>query len=227
MAKPDLDPETQNPATDPDDREPESPGPSFAPQAHSLLDDTQGFLMGGVLASLGMVLLNSSGLMTGGTAGIAFVLHYLSGWGIGLCFVLLNLPFFALAIRRMGWLFTLKSLLSVLLLAVLVDLTPRFLVIGAVQPLYAALAGGLLLGMGVLAFVRHGSSLGGINILAVYLQQRHGLRAGKVQMAVDAVLSLAAFALLEPAQVLYSALGALLLGAVLAINHKPGRYMGV
>ncbi|TAM21129.1 MAG: YitT family protein, partial [Nevskiaceae bacterium] len=28
-------------------------------------------------------------------------------------------------------------------------------------------------------------------------------------------------------QVLYSGLGALVLGAVLAFNHKPGRYMGV
>jgi uncharacterized membrane-anchored protein YitT (DUF2179 family) len=116
---------------------------------------------------------------------------------------------------------------SDLLFGLMVDLQPKVIQFAAIDPLYAAIAGGLLLGMGVLAFVRHGSSLGGINILAVYLQQVHGWRAGRLQMAVDASIVLAAFVVLTPERVLYSILGASLLGAVLAINHKPGRYMGV
>lgn len=206
------------------DEDPEAVAP---PPPHSLLDDLQGFLMAGVFCSLGVTLFGVCGLMTGGTAGLAFLLHYLTGIGLGKVFFLVNLPFFGLAIRRMGWVFTLKSFLAVGLFSLLADLTPRFVKFAQVTPLYSALAGGLLLGMGVLAFVRHGSSLGGINILAVYLQKSRGLRAGTIQIAVDAVLCIAAFFVLEPLQVAYSALGALVLGAVLALNHRPGRYMGV
>jgi uncharacterized membrane-anchored protein YitT (DUF2179 family) len=196
-------------------------------QAHTLFDDIQGFVIGGVLTSLGVAMFGAGGLMTAGTAGIAFLLHYVTGLGVGLMFFAVNIPFFLLAYSRMGRVFTLKSFASVTLLSVLVDLMPHFLVFGHVAAPYSAFAGGLLLGMGVLAFVRHGSSLGGINILAVYLQQKHGLRAGKIQMAIDALIATAAFFLLPPMQVLYSVLGAVTLGAVLAINHKPGRYMGV
>lgn len=202
-------------------------GAEPGPQPHSLLDDVQGFLMAGVFCSLGVTLFGVCGLMTGGTAGVAFLIHYLTGLGVGKAFFLINLPFFGLAIRRMGWVFTIKSFISVSLFSLLADLTPRFVKFAEVTPLYSALVGGLLLGMGVLAFVRHGSSLGGINILAVYLQKSRGLRAGKIQIGVDVVLSIAALFVMAPIQVLYSALGAVTLGAVLALNHKPGRYMGV
>jgi uncharacterized membrane-anchored protein YitT (DUF2179 family) len=194
---------------------------------HTWLDDVQGFLAGTVLTSLGMALINAGGLMTSGTAGIAFLLHYLTGWGVGLMFFLVNLPFFALALRRMGWVFTLKSLVSVSLLSVMVDLLPHLLSLDYIQPIYAAAAGGVLVGIGILAFIRHGSSVGGVSILAVYLQQTRGIRAGKLQMVFDVSITIAALMVLEPTQVLYSILGAVVLGTILAINHKPGRYMGV
>jgi len=196
-------------------------------QPHSWFDDAQGFLIGTVLSSLGVALFSAGGLMTSGTAGIAFLLHYLTGWGVGLMFFVINLPFFALAFWRMGWVFAAKSLTSVALLGLMVDLQPHVIQFVTIEPVYAAVAGGLLLGMGVLAFVRHGSSLGGINILAVYLQQTRGIRAGKLQMVIDVLITIAAFLVLPVDRVLYSILGAVLLGAVLAINHKPGRYMGV
>lgn len=202
--------------------------PESAPvQAHSWLDDAQGFLVGTVLSSLGVALFNAGGLMTGGTAGIAFLLHYLTGLGVGVLFFLINLPFFVLAWWRLGGVFAAKSLVSVALMSLMVDVLPRVIEVNAIEPLYAAIAGGLLLGMGILAFIRHGSSLGGINILAVYLQQTRGIRAGKLQMVVDVAITIAACIMLPPDRVLYSIVGAVMLGGVLALNHKPGRYMGV
>ncbi|MBB3233032.1 YitT family protein [Halomonas stenophila] len=38
--------------------------------------------------------------------------------------------------------------------------------------------GGSLIGLGMRVLFRHRTSLGGINILALFLQQRHGWRAG-------------------------------------------------
>lgn len=65
-----------------------------------------------------------------------------------------------------------------------------------------------------------------MGILALWLQERHGWRAGKVQMAVDCAIVLLALAMVEPDRVGLSILGAVALNAVLAINHRPGRYMG-
>jgi uncharacterized membrane-anchored protein YitT (DUF2179 family) len=65
-----------------------------------------------------------------------------------------------------------------------------------------------------------------VGIAAVALQERLGWRAGKVQMAADvAILSLSLAVLAWP-QVLLSVVGALTLNLVLAINHRPGRYIG-
>jgi hypothetical protein len=46
-------------------------------------------------------------------------------------------------------------------------------------------------------------------------------------MACDALIVVAAFAWVEPARIALSVLGAVALNLVVAINHKPGRYLGV
>lgn len=196
-------------------------------QPHTWLDDAQGFLLGTVFVALGVSMFAANGQMTGGTAGIAFLLHYASGQSIGLMFLLANLPFFWLAMRRMGRRFGLKSLIAVGLLSGMIHVMPRLLAFDRIDPLYSALAGGLLIGMGALAFARHGASIGGVNILALYLQRHRHINAGKVQMLADALILIASFFVLDFVHLLYSLLGVITLGLVLAINHKPGRYMGI
>jgi len=46
-------------------------------------------------------------------------------------------------------------------------------------------------------------------------------------MAIDCAIVAAAFAIVEPGRVLLSVLGAVALNLVVAVNHKPGRYLGV
>jgi uncharacterized membrane-anchored protein YitT (DUF2179 family) len=87
--------------------------------------------------------------------------------------------------------------------------------------------GGCLIGAGLLMLFRHRASLGGINVLVLVLQDRHGWRAGTVQMAIDCLIVLAAFALVEPRLIAISVLGAVALNLVVAVNHRPGRYLGV
>ena len=116
---------------------------------------------------------------------------------------------------------------GVLLLSVLTELQTQFLQFSHLQPLYAAIAGGLITGTGFLVLFRHRCSLGGVGILALYLQDRYGWRAGKVQMAVDCCIVLLALWSVEPLRVAWSIAGAVALNLVLAMNHRPGRYMAV
>ena len=194
---------------------------------HPLWEDALALLLGTALVALGISFYSHAGLLTGGTVGLAFLLKYLLGWPFGLVFFLINLPFYALAIWRMGWPFTLRTFCAVALVSLFAELTPRWVGFAQLNPVYAALFGGFVMGLGLLMLFRHRASLGGVNILALYLQERFGLRAGKVQMGIDTVIVLAAVFIVPADKVVLSILGALALNMVLAINHRTGRYMGV
>lgn len=194
---------------------------------HSVAEDVQGMLLATLVSSLGLAVFAKGGIMIGGIAGVAFLVHYAAGWNFGLMFVLLNMPFYWLSVRRMGWEFTIKTFAAVGACGVLTDLLPRWADYSHMTTLYSAVVGGALVGLGILFFIRHRASLGGIGILAVYIQRDHGISAGKVQMSFDAMLMIAAFFILTPQKVGYSALGAVLLSLVLMFNHRPHRYMGV
>jgi uncharacterized membrane-anchored protein YitT (DUF2179 family) len=95
------------------------------------------------------------------------------------------------------------------------------------QPVYAAVMGGFLIGVGLLMLFRHQASLGGLNVLVLWLQQRYGWRAGAVQMGIDCLIVVAALAIVDAKLVAISVIGAVALNLVVAVNHKPGRYLGM
>lgn len=199
-----------------------------SPTRHSAFDDAQALITGTLFISLGVVLFKHEGLLTGGTAGLAFLLLYGTGISFGKLFFLINLPFYWLAWRRMGRRFTVKTFVAVALLSAMTEWQPMALALASVQPLYAAVMGGLLMGAGFLMLFRHRASLGGVGIVALWLQQEKGWRAGNVQMAVDCAIVLAAiFVVADWQRIAYSLIGAVALNLTLAVNHKPGRYVAM
>lgn len=198
--------------------------PASGAQRHSWFDDAQGLVTGVLFVAVALMLLKTAGLMTGGTAGIAFVLHYATGTPFGWLFFAVNLPFYALAWRRLGPRFTVKTVVAVTLLAWLSEQMPAWLQLGHVEPCFAAVAGGLLLGAAFIILFRHRTSLGGLNVLVLWLQDRFGWRAGVVQGGIDLVILLAAVPWLDARRALWSVVGALAMNLALAINHRPGRY---
>jgi len=196
------------------------------PSRHRLHEDIIAIVIGTTLMAIGITLYRSVLLVTGSTAGLALLLNYATGVGFGVLFFVINLPFYALALLRMGWPFTLKTIGAVGLLSLLSGLVPQWLVVAYVDPVFAALAGGGLMGLGILLLFRHKASVGGINILALYLQENFGIRAGYFQLAVDAVILVSALFVVPADRVLLSLLGAVMLNLIIAMNHKPGRYVG-
>jgi len=192
---------------------------------HSRLEDAQALLTGTLFAALGVALFKQAGMLTGGTVGIAFLLHYASGWPFGLLFFAINLPFYGLAWRRMGAAFTVKTVIAVGLMALLAEALPRWLRISALNPYFAAIAGGLLIGAGMLILFRHRASLGGLNVVVLWLQERRGWRAGYMQAGLDAAILLASLPWVPLERIGLSLLGMAAVNAALAINHRPGRYM--
>jgi uncharacterized membrane-anchored protein YitT (DUF2179 family) len=197
-----------------------------APSRHSLIEDIFAMLIGTMLVSLGIVLYAEATLATGSTAGLALLLQYATGIPFGWLFFAINLPFYVLAVLRMGWPFAIKTFACVGMVSFFSANIPLWLDISRIEPLYAALAGGGLMGLGILSLFRHKASVGGINILSLYLQENFNIRAGYFQLGVDAVILVAAFFVLPVDRVIYSILGALVLNMIIATNHRPGRYVG-
>lgn len=196
-------------------------------QQHSLLEDVLALLTATPLVALGITFYSQAELLTGSTAGLAFLIKYLTEWGFGPVFFLLNLPFYILAYLQMGWKFTLRTFCAVGLVSVFTEITPMWINVEYINPIYAAALGGMCLGLGMLLLFRHRASLGGINILALYLQDRFDIRAGKFQMGVDLVIVMLAIMVLPLDKVLLSITGAAVLNMILTLNHKQGRYQGI
>lgn len=198
-----------------------------ATERHSLFDDLQALVTGTLFVAIGLMLFRHAGLVTGGTAGIALVLHYATGLPFGAAFFAINLPFYGLAWQRMGRRFTVKTVVAVGMLSLLVEAVPQWLQLQAVHPVFAAIGGGLLIGAGFIILFRHQASLGGLNVFVLWLQAQRGWRAGHLQMAIDIGILLAALPWLQPWQLGLSVLGAVAMNFALAVNHRPGRYAAV
>ncbi len=200
--------------------------PALDVKRHALWEDALALVVGSYMLSWGLFFLHAIGGVAGGLAGVAFLGSYATGWSFGLIYFVINVPFYYLAVRRLGWRFTIKTLIAVGLISVGSSLHDRFITIDSISPLYAAICAGLAIGMGMLVLFRHGASAGGFGILAAFLQEKTGIRAGVTQGSLDVAVVLASLALVEPWILACSVIGVVMLNGVIAINHRPGRYFG-
>ncbi|MFF2633422.1 YitT family protein [Microbacterium sp. NPDC058021] len=193
---------------------------------HSVAEDVLGMLTGTFAASFGLYLLNASEAVTGGTAGLSLLLGFATGWPFWALFAVINVPFAVLAVYKRGWEFTIRTIIAIGLVSGFSVVHENLFQIASLNPVYGALAGNLMAGIGLLIVFRHGGSLGGFNVIALIVQDATGFRAGWTLMIFDLAVVLAALLVVPLPNVLLSALGAVLLNLVLALNHRPGRYIG-
>lgn len=192
---------------------------------HSLFEDGQGIAYGGLMAAFGIVILQSLGFITGQIAGLSVLIAYLTGWGFGPVFFVINLPFYWFGYKRMGPRFVAKTFAAVLLLSVLAQVLPHYLSFATLNPLVGAVLYGFVSGSALLALFRHGASLGGVGIMSLYLQDRTGFKAGWTQMIFDACVFVIALFVLPLPAVGWSFLGAVVINAVIAVNHRRDHYI--
>jgi uncharacterized membrane-anchored protein YitT (DUF2179 family) len=193
---------------------------------HRLWEDAFACLVGTAMVALGLQILTHLGLVTGQTAGLAVMVSYATDWPFGVVFFVVNLPFYILAVLRLGWRFTIKTAIAVSMVSIFAETFPHVLRFEHINPAVGAVLAGATTGLGLLSIFRHGASLGGIGILALFLQERAGIQAGWVQLGFDAVLFSIALALLDPWLVGWSLLGAAITNLIVGVNHRRDRYIG-
>lgn len=196
------------------------------PDRHSPWEDIQGIIVGATLVALSIQFLRAADLFTGQIAGLALIVAYPTGLPFGAIFFLLNLPFYVLAVRQLGWVFTLKSFAAVTLMSTLAESLPLVVQVQPLHPATGATLFGVLSGVGLLSLFRHGATLGGVGIVALWLQDTRGIKAGNTQLGFDLCVFAGALILFPLEVVLWSLMGAVILNALITVNHRRDRYIG-
>lgn len=138
--------------------------------------------IGSVVAAAGLeFFLIPNQIIDGGIVGISILLSHVTGIGVSLFILFLNLPFLYLGYMQIGKTFCLATLFSVVSLAYWVsvfhpisELTHDFFL--------AATFGGVLVGIGVGLIIRYGGSLDGTEIVAIILDKKSGFSVGEIVM---------------------------------------------
>lgn len=193
--------------------------------SHSLTDNLQGQAFGVVMTAFGLSLFGSAGLVTGQVAGVALLLSYVSDWSFGFLFFLINLPFYAFGYKTMGPAFVARSLISATVIAILADFAPDVMTFSDLNIWAAAVLAGCCTGIGLIALFRHGASAGGLGILALYIQERFGIKAGWFQLTTDLAIFGLSLLVIDSLAILASLLGALVMNALIAFNHRKDWYV--
>lgn len=144
-------------------------------------------ILGLFLTAAGIKLLTVHSLTFGGTAGVATLGSFMTEWSWGILFLVVNLPFFVLSIKKLGWTFSLSTFLCILLISVISDLMD-FVHFPTITPVFAAVIAGTLIGFGVSFVLNSGASLGGIHILALYLEQKSDINRGVTLFVTDFII---------------------------------------
>lgn len=146
-------------------------------------------IIGCLFCSIGVLLLRHSQLVTGGVPGMALIVSYLTGIPFSVTVWIVSIPFLILSIVGMGKEFTLYSFFAAICLSSMTGLD-YFLPNVIISEWVGAVLGSTSVGFGLAYLFCNGASLGGVNVLVLYLQRQKGFDPGKVTLLIDAVIIL-------------------------------------
>lgn len=140
-----------------------------------------GLAIGALIYTFGLdVFLVPNHVIDGGVVGIALMAAALTGWSFSIFIVLLNIPFFIFGYKKIGAIFTLQSLFSVLALSVWSNFIHYEPV--TTDPFLSTIYGGIIIGLGVGLIIRWGGSLDGTEILAIIADKKTPFSVGEIIM---------------------------------------------
>jgi uncharacterized membrane-anchored protein YitT (DUF2179 family) len=141
----------------------------------------------------------------GGVSGIAAILYHISGQRIlpGVAMLVINIPLFLIALRQLGGLFGVKTLLATVLYSVFVD---AFQVANMTEdPILASVYGGVIMGAGLGLILRTSATSGGTDLIAKLIHEKiPAIGISWVLFAIDSVVVIAAGIVFGATAMLYA-----------------------
>ena len=149
-------------------------------------------LIAGIFYALGIyTFAKPANFAPGGLSGLALIAHHLWNWPIGVTTLVLNIPLVLLSFRFVGGGFLIKTLRSMIICTLYVDVVFPHLPLYTGSPFLAALFSGATLGIALALFYMRGSSSGGADLLSMIIKVlRPHLSLGMLTLATDVVIIL-------------------------------------
>lgn len=183
--------------------------------------------IGIALASVGLKgFLLPNHFLDGGVTGVSLLINHVTGWNIAWLVVIINAPFIYLGYRQLSGILAFKSVLSILVFAVMLYLieVPSL----TEDKLLIAIFGGIFLGAGIGFTVRGGAVIDGTEILAIYLGKKFRITIGTVILTFNVILFMVAAMVINIEVALYSILTYLVASRTTDyIIHGIEEYVGV
>lgn len=132
--------------------------------------------------------LDPNNLAPGGVTGISVILNRLCGIETGTLYFLLNVPIVLLGIWKFGWRFIVKTAYAIVLTSYFTNLLSGYGVL-TTDPLLAALAGGVLIAVGIGLVFKAGATTGGMDIIIKIIRQKYKyLKTGFLFQCTDMII---------------------------------------
>lgn len=159
-------------------------------QLFSFLIDLLFYIAGGMIYSVAVLLfLTENEISPGGLTGIATILNYLFSLPIGTVVFILNIPLLAAGFIKFGGVFIAKTAVATAVMSLTLDISGIFMPKMKIDPILAALFGGLLMGLGISLFMLRGATTGGTDIIAKLINRKFPhLTVGRLMLAADAAV---------------------------------------
>ena len=152
-------------------------------------------IIGSFITSVGVVgFLIPNKIVTGGTAGLSIVFHYLFNLPTGILMFLINFPLLLISIKYLGKKFAIRTIATIILLSIFIDLLAEIIhfPILSTNTLLATIYGGIGVGIGLGLIFKGDSSAGGSTIIAKLVTSKTGFKSGSVVLFLDVIVVIAA-----------------------------------
>lgn len=154
-------------------------------------------------------------LSTGGVNGIAIILHYLFNQPVGLLIIIFNIPLFILGWRTVEHDFTIKTFYAVVLSSILIGPLNYINLVNEKEMILGAIYGGIVYGLGIGIVFRFGGSLGGIDIIAKYINKQLGISIGILNLFINGIIIILAGIVIGKTPAMYTLIGIFVASKVL------------
>lgn len=152
-------------------------------------------ISGSFLLAFGVVgFLSPNNIATGGTAGLAIVLHHLINWPIGVLMFVINIPLLLVSIKYLGKKFAINTVICIGAISLFVEVLAEFAGLPNLSNnlLLATLYGGVCVGIGLGFVFKGGASAGGGTILAKIITANTDFKTSTVIFVLDTAVIVSA-----------------------------------
>jgi len=165
-------------------------------------------IIGTIVLALGVVgFFLPNNLLTGGTAGLSLLLHYITGYTVGTLLIAVNIPLLIIGAKYLGKMFAIRTIVTIILTSLFIDFFAKVIELNPfiIDTILTSIFGGITIGIGLALVIKGNASAGGSTIVARIVASKTEIKPGQVILVIDSMIIFSALLVFnDTAQVLWS-----------------------